>query len=371
MRHVSKFGSDKAKNDCVKYVIKNMIGISKKQNIKRNREHGFALIGVLLIIALLAAFIIEFNYESRIKLHLADNFILSAQALNNADAGTAIAIAALRQNENMLTNDNTRNIFSGSTKIPVEYGHCTISVAEESGKININALCGPDGRLIQIRVEQLLRLIDNINIQSGGDSSISYGIAPAIIDWVDSDDDVTMLPFISGQNSGAENNYYQKLDEPYHCKNAPFEVLGELLLVKGMTKDIYYGRKGDENKGIKSVPGISQYLTVYGDGKININEASAMVIQSLSENMNLPLAQNIVEQRKIRRYLNIEQLKQVPGMTSEVYDDISQAITVKTDDIYYIVTATGVAEDFERVVKVVLRKNPSNSNIDVLMRFES
>ncbi len=348
-----------------------MIGISIKQNIKRTREHGFALIGVLLIIALLAAFIIEFNYESRIKLHLADNYNRANQALNNADAGIAIAKAALRQNENLLTNDNTRNIFSGSTKIPVEDGHCTISVAEESGKININALCDPDGKLIQSRVEQLLRLIDNINKQSGRDSSITYGIVPAIIDWVDIDDDVTMLPFIRGQNSGAENTYYQNLDEPYHCKNAPFEVLNELLLVKGMTKDIFYGRYGDENKGIKSVTGISQYLTVYGDGKININEASAMVIQSLSENMNLPLAQNIVEQRKIRRYLNIEQLKQVPGMTSEVYNEISPAITVKTNDIYYIVTAKGVVEAFERVVKVVLRKNPSTFNIDVLMRFES
>lgn len=371
MRHVSKFGNDKDKDDCVKYVIKNMVVIPIKQNIKRNREHGFALIAVLLVISLLAAFIIEFNYESRIKLHLADNFNLSAQALNTADAGIAIAIAAIRENNNILANDNIRTIFSGMKEIPIEDGSCTISVAEESGKININALCDSDGKLIQSRVEQLLRLIDNINKQSGRDSSINYGIVPAIIDWVDSDDDVTILPFVRGQNSGAENNYYQKLDEPYHCKNAPFEVLSELLLVKGMTKDIFYGRTGDENAGIKSVPGISQYLTVYGDGKININEASAIVIQSLSENMTLPLAQNIVEHGKIRRYLNIEQLKQVPGMTSEVYDEISPAITVKTNDIYYIVTATGVVKEFERIVKIFLRKKTSTSNIDVLIRFES
>lgn len=329
------------------------------------------MIAVLLTIALLAAFIIEFHYESRIKLHLADNFNRSAQALNNADAGIAIAIAALRENDNILTNENTRSYFSGSQEISIEDGSCKISIAQESGKININALYTPDGKLNQSGVEQFLRLIDNINKQSGRDTSISYGIVPAIIDWVDSDDDVTMLSFVRGQSSGAENSYYQKLNEPYHCKNDSFEVLSELLLVKGMTNDIFYGCSGDENAGIKSIPGISQYLTVYGDGKININEASAMVIQSLSENMSLPLAQNIVEQRKNRRYLNIEQLKLVPGMTSEVYDEIFPVITVKTNDMYYIVTAKGVVEDFERVVKVVLRKNPSTSNVDVLMRFES
>ncbi len=371
MRHVSKFGNDKDEDDCVRYVIKNMIGISIKQNIKRNCRHGFALIGVLLIIALLAAFIIEFNYESRIKLHLADNYNRSNQALNNADAGIAIAIAALKQNDTLLTNDNTRSIFTGSLEIPIEDGTCTISIAEESGKININALCTPDGKIIQSRVEQLLRLIDNMNKQSGRDTPISYSIVPAIIDWVDSDDDVTMLPFIRGQNSGAETNYYQKLNEPYHCKNATFDVLSELLLVKGMTKELFYGRSENVNTSVKSLPGIGQYLTIYGDGKININEASSMVIQSLSENMSQPLAQNIVEQRQFRRYLNIEQLKQVQGMTSEVYDEISPAITVKTKDIYYIVTAKGVVEDFEQVVKVVLRKNPSTSNVDVLMRFES
>ena len=348
-----------------------MFDISIKQNKKTECEKGFVLIAVLLIVSLLAAFIIEFNYQSRIKIHLADNFNLSAQALHNADAGIAIAMAALRQNNDLLSNENTRPFFSGTLEIPIDDGSCTISVAEESGKININALCTRDGQVIKSRVEQLLRLIDLINKQYEGGSPVSYSLVPAIIDWVDSDDNVTILPFIQKQNSGAENDYYQNLDEPYHCKNAPFEVLSELLLVKGMTNEIFYGRPGDKSAGIKSVPGINQYLTIYGDGKININEASAMVIQSLSENMSLALAQNIVEKRQFGRYSNIEQLKQVPGMTDEIYETISPLITLETNEIYYVVTSTGIAGEFQRAVKVVLRKNPSTLKIDVLMRFET
>lgn len=329
-----------------------------------------AFVATLLLIMVLAVIILEFNYESRVKLHLADNFHLAAKALSYAEAGVAISKAALTQNDNVLADETLGPLLSGSVQIPVAEGYCTISIADESGKININALRVSGGQLIRSRVDQMLRLVDLLNDQYGDHPPISYSLIPAIIDWVDPDDEVASLPFVNGQNSGAENDDYQDLADPYPCKNAPFDVLTELLLVKGMTMEIFQGRAGNESEGIRPVDGIQRFLTVYGDGKININETSVMVIQSLSDKLDYTLAQNIVEQRRHSPYESIRQLQEIPGMTPEIYGALRGSVTVRPTDRYYTVTVTGVSDPFVRKVQVVLRKDRSTSHVTALLRRE-
>lgn len=84
-------------------------------------------------------------------------------------------------------------------------------------------------------------------------------IAESILDWRDKDKDP--LP------SGAEEYHYLTLNPPYACKDAPFESLEELLLVRGVTPAIY--RKLKPN------------LTVYGSGAVNINTANEAVLSAL------------------------------------------------------------------------------------------
>ena len=61
--------------------------------------------------------------------------------------------------------------------------------------------------------------------------------------------------------------YYANLEYPYRKKDADYEVLDELLLVKGVTRDIYER--------------ILPYVTIYGEGKVNINTASGPVLAAL------------------------------------------------------------------------------------------
>ena len=336
----------------------------------KNKDRGFVLIAVLLIISVLVTIILEFNYESRMKLHLSDNFHNASKALNYAEAGISIATASLKQNENILSDEKFIPLFSGQVHVPVENGYCTILVRDESGKINVNALKTPDGKIVRHRVDQMLKLIDLLNYQIQGQSPVSYSLIPAIIDWVDYDDEVTFLPFVKRENEGAESDYYRDLIDPYKCKNAPFETLDELLLVKGMTPTILHGRAGDKTRNIEPVDGIGRYLTIYGDGKININEASPMVVLSLSEKMSPSLANNIVEQRRIKRFVSVGQLQNVPGMTPRVYESIRELITVRPRDRYYNVTVTGVAGEFVRKVQVVLGIDSSTARIETILRME-
>ena len=339
------------------------------KQLKRNKDRGFILIAVLLIISVLVTIILEFNYESRMKLHLSDNFHNSSKALNYAEAGISIAIASLKQNTNILSNERFASLFSGDVKVPIEAGYCIIRINDESSRININKLKTSDGEIVRRRVDQVLKLIDLLNYQYQ-EQFVSYSLIPAIIDWTDFDDEVTYLPFIKRDNEGAERNHYMDLIDPYKCKNAPFETLNELLLVKGMTSEIFHGFAGDDVQKIRPVDGIKQYLTIYGDGKININEASPMVIVSLSDKISPSLAESIIEQRKIKRFASVGQLQNVPGMTPQVYESVRELITVKPKERYYNVTVTGVAGQFIRKVQIVLRSDSSTSGIDTILRTE-
>jgi general secretion pathway protein K len=97
-------------------------------------------------------------------------------------------------------------------------------------------------------------------------------IADSIIDWRDIDD--------NPREAGAENSYYKGLSPSYSCKNDKFDLLEELFLVKGVSVSIFYQ--------------VKPYLTIYGDGKVNINTASYPVLRGLS------LASSLAE--KIIRY---------------------------------------------------------------------
>jgi len=63
--------------------------------------------------------------------------------------------------------------------------------------------------------------------------NMTSDLAAAIIDWRDEDSTLT--------GNGAESNEYQSASDPYRAKNAPFETVEELLLVKGMTPELLYG----------------------------------------------------------------------------------------------------------------------------------
>jgi hypothetical protein len=85
-------------------------------------------------------------------------------------------------------------------------------LVEESGKLDLNVAS----------YEQLMRL-----------PGATEEIASAIMEWKDGDENVERM--------GPESEYYLSLPEPYYSKNANFETVEELLLVRGITRTILYG----------------------------------------------------------------------------------------------------------------------------------
>lgn len=85
-----------------------------------------------------------------------------------------------------------------------------------------------------------------------------------LTDWIDEGD----LHGLSGAES--DDEFYE--ERGYPVKNGPLDSVEELLLIKNWGPDILYGRPADaENEAIYPIADI---LTVWGDGKVNLNAAN-------------------------------------------------------------------------------------------------
>ncbi len=324
--------------------------------IAKKEHSGFVLVVVLCMVIMLGILLFGFNHKSRAGLLAVDDLRKSRQALNCARAGLNIAIAAIRDTEDIRTNRKLCNLLSGEDTVYIGEGSCSITVTEESGKLNINLLNDENGRINRTVTDRLLRLIDLLNRDNFGDFNISYGLIPSIIDWIDSDDEVTFLPFIKHENSGAESDYYSSLTPPYRCRNNSFEVTEELLLVKGVTQHVF--------------DCLQDFITVRGEAKININWASKHIIQSLSENMDPVLAQMIIDRRKIKPFGSVIELRDVPGMTDSIYQAIEKVVTVSPAKQYYRVTSEGTVDGLSYTTEAVLGRNMETESIDVILYKE-
>lgn len=322
----------------------------------RIEQGGFVVIVVLCTVIMLEVLLLGFNYKCRANLRMAESLQKSQRALHCARAGLNIAIAAIRDTNDIYTNRKLLNLLSSKSTIDVDEGQCSVTITEENGKSNLNLLKDEQGRLNRANIDQLLRLIDLLNREHDERFHIGYDLVPYIIDWTDSDDQITYLSFIKHENLGAESNYYSDLNPAYRCKNQPFEAIDELLLIKGVTAEI--------------LECIRDYVTVYGDGKININCASKLVIESLSEKMDAALAQIIVEQREIKPFDSIMELQDIPGMTDSIYYVIKKSATVKPTERYYHVTSRANVGKLSRTVTAILRRNNDTKNVEVVLYKE-
>ena len=336
----------------------------------RGGEHGMVLVFVLLIIMVLAVILLEFSYESNLEVEIAGNSWHSEQALNCADAGINFALAVLRRNPDALHDDTLGPLLSAQTAIPIGDGECKVVVEVENGRLNINALTSTDGRMDRPRVEQMLRLVDLLNAQEGMDPPISYDVVASMVDWVTDNDDTTLLSWVQGENEGAKNDYYLGLTPPYLCKNAPFDSLDELLRVRDMTPFIFNGRPANDDAGIQAIAGMRDQLTVYGDGKVNINYAPSLVLQALSPEIDENLAQAIIDQRTQAPFLQVAQLLMMPNFPTSAFNAIKNYTTTSPGDRYYSIMSTGTVNGIERRVREVIRTQGSQNDATVILRQE-
>lgn len=320
------------------------------------RRNGFILIAVLGAVLLLCALLFGFTQTTRTSLGKADSFYRTEQAWNAAWGGLQIAIATIRDVNAVWADPQSARLLTSENMFTIGDVNCTVAVTENNGLLNVNRLKNTNGQLDRRRIEQFLRLIDVVNRQQKDQPPITYGIVPAVIDWVDEDEEITCLPFVQRDNTGAENDDYQAATPSRSCRNGPVDSLDELLWVKGMTPE--------------SLERLRPYLTCAGDDKIDINAAPAAVVQSLSEQIDPTLAEMIVQQRKVKPFRTLAELGSIPGMTDNIYRDIQSLITVSPAERFYRVRSQGNTQDHRCTMEAELRRNTRAGTVDILQYRE-
>ncbi|MGK3968110.1 general secretion pathway protein GspK [Sorangium sp. So ce1667] len=160
-------------------------------------------------------------------------------------------------------------------------GRFELKIIDEDSKININRAADDVGGLqAQIDVGgQLLGLMappqyNALFEERDGDGQFSDRriICGALVDWADPGDQAFSCdpsPDAPVSN-GAEDSFYQMVGLPYQRKNAPYDSLAELRLIRGMSDDFWATFvEPDPNDPDKRV------LTVWGNRKQGINVVSA------------------------------------------------------------------------------------------------
>ncbi|MFA5321707.1 MAG: type II secretion system minor pseudopilin GspK [Smithella sp.] len=309
-----------------------------------HKDKGIALITVLLIIVILVAVVIELNRSSRADIYDAVNLSDGIKLTYIAKSGFYGAAALLTNSQNDY--DTLRDDWAHMEQISMQSnalfpeGYFVAGIEDESGKIPLNKLVNGNEYNPAIKAI-LIRLLSQPEFKL--EERKVAEIVDSIKDWIDSDDVPT--------DYGSESYYYSSLDVPYTAKNAPFDCIEELLMIKGLTKEIFYGTK--------EKPSLAQYVTADSDGVININTAPKMVLRSLSDGISPELANEMDEYRtKGENDLsNYQWYKNVSGMQSVTI--APEILTVKSN--YFKIISTGKMNNMEKTISGVVQRDAQKS----------
>ena len=248
-------------------------------------QRGIALLLVLWVLTILTAIVFSFALLTRTETHSTISFIERMQQRYYAEAGMERAIAEIIYRRKNLRNEDAGIWKTDRTPYSdrVGDGRYSVRIIDESGKIDVNAASGI--------------LLKNLFLELGVKDGDADVIVDSIMDWKDKDE--------LHRLHGAESDYYQSLPNPYNAKNADFDALDELLLVKGMTPEILYGTTDKK--------GTIDLLTVYTkNNRINLNAAPKEVLKALP-GMTPDVADRIADYRRDKAILATQDMQQVLG----------------------------------------------------------
>lgn len=269
---------------------------------KKCRRKALALIVVVYILAALGTLAFALAFRSQIGLY-------QAQLLMDRIQQDEIVLAVCTQACRLLALDDP-NVDSQedawsdwhAVEMPLESvgrklsGQIWWRLMDESARINVN-----------LAQSDILSRIEGVD----------QAVVASILDWIDEDN----IP----NPDGAENEYYTSLDPGYACRNGPLESLEEMAFVKGIVADLYFGTRKAESlenlnvlalegdhriKEEEGTAGLSELLTVYGDGKINLNTALPSVLHALPFLSEAAIGEILSRQQpNARKFTTLEDIK--------------------------------------------------------------
>lgn len=383
---------------------------TRKETLENNgvrsyifNSNGYILLIVLVISAFLVSFTSEFFYQTHIYISYIKRFKSDINSEYLAYSGYELGKAILEVDRLGLGSSFMPNLSSNRSidsykdiwaldlpEMNLPGGTVKIKIEDENSKINLSVMSiAAENSFVTPYYGITQRLI--------GTMGFNIDVVDCIMDWVDPDS--VRFPY------GAESSdYYLNQSPPYSAQNEEMKSIDELLLVKLVTPELFYGISGgnhgmeknlvEDNKGDVTIPlykledlsgedssagddsdykgsverkigkekdrSLSRYFRVYGDStnwtdeknKININTASFRVLSAISNDLTDDIVTEIIRKRQIQPFTSTSEIDEFIKA-----DDIKRnIITVKSQIFKITVTASG-GEGFCRFITYYDRDN--------------
>jgi general secretion pathway protein K len=198
------------------------------------------LVLVMLTIIVLSAIVGSLAISMSTEIRLARNTDYDAQMEWMGRSGIELARYALANKcPEQKSIDALNQFWAGGTSpcsndveniplrnVPLGPGTISVTITDMERKWDINLVANPRNPQKEI----LQKALAEVGVTDAEQSST---IIDSILDWIN--------PNESAGFSGAKSDYYLHLNPPYYCKNGPIDDISELLLIKGVTPEIYWG----------------------------------------------------------------------------------------------------------------------------------
>ena len=213
------------------------------------------------------------------------------------------------------------------------------------GNIKVKIQSAETGRNInKLDRNQLIEIFEMANIPSTDWNTL----IDCLYDWIDEGD----LNRLNGAES--DDEYYIK--NGYKVKNSYLDSIEELLLIKHWNEDILYGK--DEDDYSEAIYGISDLLTVWGDGKVNLNTASTNLLLSFAEYEDWELS-NIMQSR-----LGLDGIKNTLDDGIRSIDEVNaDPNKFKLQSDLLIINSIGTCDNVEFEIECVVKLQGTKPNI--------
>jgi general secretion pathway protein K len=253
------------------------------------RERGVALLTAILVVAVGTLIATNLLWLSTLEQKRTASAMATDQGLQYALGAEAWVGDILRQDlEDSSESDNLGEYWATEIEpLPIEGGFIQGHIEDLQGRFNLNNLISPQGEEDEVMVQQFERLLAILELDPG--------LAGAVVDWLDPDSE-PRFPY------GGEDDAYGRADPPYLVANSMITSPSELMAINGFDAEAY--------------DAIAPYVTALPRGtRLNVNTASAIVLDSLSDEIDAGVAASLIDERGDIGFESVETTFQ--GLVSE------------------------------------------------------
>lgn len=246
----------------------------------RKDQRGVAVLTAMLVVALGTMIAVNLMWTASLDQRRTAAALAADQGLLYLQGAEAWAGDILRQDQIDSQTDHLGEIWAVElAPMPVDGGLISGRIEDVQGRFNLNNLISPQGVEDPLARRQFERLLESLQLDPT--------LAGVVIDWLDADTEASFP-------GGGEDASYSGVDPPYRTPNTIISSSSELMANAGFDRELFRA--------------VSPYVTALPPGTpLNVNTASVFLLASLSDDIDLAVADGLAQERGTADFTNIDQ----------------------------------------------------------------